>query len=387
MELSWLIERIKNPKKVQAGDERQLREFILKYPYFSYPYLLLGKALKVQEHPAFDELLPLIALHAHNRGLLFDLVHEVEAEASHRRLSEVEGTETDANLVKVEVEAEVEASHRRLSEVEGTETDANLVKVEVEAEEIVEEGQRDISIGRFSIDFNEVEKEEETETFVSDASIPEIPFGLGDELDEDLLESQEEVESDEPVDLVPEFSSVLGDEMEEDFLESQEVAELVEPVDLTPELSSVLGDEIAEEREPEVVTDKEPLPKEESQKNEFTAWLEKLQPLSEVGKVEPTKKPSESLADTLEKSLIDKFIATNPSVSRVKETFFNPEAKARESERLDDSLITETLAGIYAKQGKFERAIEAYQKLQLKFPDKSNYFAALIEEIKLKANN
>ncbi len=48
----------------------------------------------------------------------------------------------------------------------------------------------------------------------------------------------------------------------------------------------------------------------------------------------------------------------------------------------DGSLATETLAQIYRSQGLKNKAIETYRKLSLKYPEKSVYFAALIDEIK-----
>jgi hypothetical protein len=44
--------------------------------------------------------------------------------------------------------------------------------------------------------------------------------------------------------------------------------------------------------------------------------------------------------------------------------------------------VTETLVNIYIKQKLYKEAIEAYEKLVLKFPEKSSYFASRIEEIK-----
>ena len=44
-------------------------------------------------------------------------------------------------------------------------------------------------------------------------------------------------------------------------------------------------------------------------------------------------------------------------------------------------LCTETLAGIYAEQGYLDEAKQIYAKLSLRYPEKSVYFAALIEKL------
>ena len=48
---------------------------------------------------------------------------------------------------------------------------------------------------------------------------------------------------------------------------------------------------------------------------------------------------------------------------------------------VDDFFCTETLARIYADQGRNEEAKRIYSKLLLKFPEKNAYFAALIEKL------
>lgn len=45
-------------------------------------------------------------------------------------------------------------------------------------------------------------------------------------------------------------------------------------------------------------------------------------------------------------------------------------------------LATETLAKIMLKQGKIKQALAVYEELRLKYPEKSDYFAALIEDLK-----
>mgnify|MGYP001766189725 FL=1 len=101
---------------------------------------------------------------------------------------------------------------------------------------------------------------------------------------------------------------------------------------------------------------------------------------------------SEKQPDIAGNSLIDKFLKSGNTSLKSKisndetvENHLNPEEKsAIES----DDLITETLAAIYLRQKKYEKAQKAYEKLSLKYPEKSIYFASQIKEIeKLKNNN
>ena len=85
--------------------------------------------------------------------------------------------------------------------------------------------------------------------------------------------------------------------------------------------------------------------------------------------------------------IIDKFIAENPSISRPKQEFFNPISAAQESVIDQENIVRETLAMIYEKQGYFEKAISIYEKLKLKYPEKSIIFAGQINALKNKLNN
>jgi len=117
--------------------------------------------------------------------------------------------------------------------------------------------------------------------------------------------------------------------------------------------------------------------------DELMAIIEKK--ISELEKEKSEAKKEEKKLSKAE--IIDKFIAENPSISRPKQEFFNPISAAQESVIDQENIVSETLAIIYEKQGYFEKAISIYEKLKLKYPEKSIIFAGQINALKNKLNN
>ncbi len=100
-----------------------------------------------------------------------------------------------------------------------------------------------------------------------------------------------------------------------------------------------------------------------------------VKPIAEKDKIEKKAK---------QQSIIDKIIEVNPSTIRLdpNQRFFAADTKAKESLIENEELVTETLAKIYALQGNISKAVRAYEILSLKFPQKSAYFATLIQNLK-----
>ena len=86
-------------------------------------------------------------------------------------------------------------------------------------------------------------------------------------------------------------------------------------------------------------------------------------------------------------TLIDNFIKTDPRIKMDEADKFEYEDISVSSIKEDDNLFTETLANIYIKQGNYTKAIFAFEKLILKYPEKKAYFASQIEKIRSKINN
>jgi hypothetical protein len=115
------------------------------------------------------------------------------------------------------------------------------------------------------------------------------------------------------------------------------------------------------------------------------AESENDKPLSELAKElrKLAVKKGNTPQEQPKEDLIDRFIRENPTIQprgthlRQSDEISSPEEEHKDT----DEFITETLARIYLKQGFYQKAIKAFQRLSLKYPEKSVYFARQIEEI------
>ena len=89
------------------------------------------------------------------------------------------------------------------------------------------------------------------------------------------------------------------------------------------------------------------------------------------------------LAEQGAAALIDAFLAKGDvRIGPVRDSLETTEEWAAQGLVEDPSLVTETMAKLYAQQGQIGRARKAYKLLALKYPEKSVYFAAQLKKLR-----
>lgn len=94
--------------------------------------------------------------------------------------------------------------------------------------------------------------------------------------------------------------------------------------------------------------------------------------------------PSAEIKDAKGAEIIERFLKEDPTIRPPKPEQIDNENKAKKSAEDNYDLVSETLAKIYIEQMLYHKAIDTYKKLSLKYPEKSRYFADLIQSIEKK---
>jgi hypothetical protein len=109
----------------------------------------------------------------------------------------------------------------------------------------------------------------------------------------------------------------------------------------------------------------------------FTRWFGHL---DQKKPVQEEKQAGERISQ--ENELIDAFLKAQPKILPDRSKSGEQEDISEAFIRQGEQLMTETLAQIYFRQGYYLKAIHVYEKLSLKFPEKSSYFATQINKIR-----
>ncbi len=125
----------------------------------------------------------------------------------------------------------------------------------------------------------------------------------------------------------------------------------------------------------------------------FSAWLKLMRHSTTNNNSQVKPKPDDGTPSDkgVKKDLIDSFLKggakSRIKVSDVHSKGFDNLDISVKSLQDNDDLMTETLANIYIRQNHFSKAIEIFERLCLKYPEKNIYFAGRIKELEVQINN
>lgn len=324
-ELTYLLNK---PESVNpdhiAGFDKILNEF----PYFQSARILELKLLHKQDNFKYNTALKLAAAYTTDRSILFDFIT------------------TDAFLNKNKSFL-ADKNAQQPIEIDLTEEIASQVNSDA-IEKITSENVIDTTINEMEINVNDFEV-----------------------VQPNTLENS----------ILASINSASQQQMKEEDVKEEVIIEVAK------EKISWLED-IVEAEEEKIIS----FGKDET--HSFQEWLQlaNMKPIEREENndaniiEEKTDNSNNEISPTSKMDLINKFIETNPKIPAPKDNVPAPSYTYKS----DDTsyLMTETLAKIYLEQKKYSKAIQAYEILILKYPEKSSLFADRILDIKeLQQNN
>ena len=178
--------------------------------------------------------------------------------------------------------------------------------------------------------------------------------------------------------------------IDSEVIDSQEKQEIKDTLEASI-LTSIKEANAEETTEIKIAAEKleigKPLDFKTNEQHSFQEWLQ-LSRIQPIVREKESVTTSVTLNETQKKKLelIDKFIETNPKIPAVKQG--TSTSTAFDLNKEDHSmLMTETLAKVYLEQKKYQKAIQAYEILILKYPEKISFFADRISDIKILQQN
>ncbi|RZJ31512.1 MAG: hypothetical protein EOO48_01860 [Flavobacterium sp.] len=376
---------LNQPAAINDRQTESLEKIVAEFPYFQSARALRLKGLYNQNSFQYNFALKVAAAYTTDRSVLFDFITSDTFTAIHKGLYD-----------------------QKLAELHDMDVEASEIVIEQEQAEAPKVDLVEASI------LTSIKESESPYSEQSD--VEEVAFDLQEEPETEAEPIIDEIIPASEIELISEIPSIDAfEEIEFVPVESLQTTE-IEPADKTEETAPAdeaveTTDEITETSgpiEPEVQTPEEklhigePLAFSKTETHSFQEWLQlsKLQPIhrdekkAETEAVKANEVSAEPTAEIIEddvdpkfkkNAIIDRFIETNPKIPKMKpdaEPVASPELK-----EVHSSLMTETLARVYLEQKKYQKAIQAYEILILKYPEKSSFFADRISEIKSLQQN
>lgn len=363
------------PNSCTERDIESLEALMLKFPFYSTPFVILAKVYHDQQNYKASEILKKASLRVFDRAELYNYIHSDNSSGTDLEII-VNGNETipqehdsdlpednhnNSNIERIDNIQPMEDASLSIEVLEIPEypkVDSLTVEQESDNKIVFEKPDEQIEENEERVDTTDINKEINPENILEKAPfLSEI---------EATNKTEPEIHSESITNEIEKETKVNNDLVQSN-IEQSSTDNSNTPVNFFDWISKIDSSEPEEIKTSLHILD--------------TLGTEEIQLINTLPN---NKSKGFSLPANEAIDLIDEFIRKSPQISRPKKEFFKAEKVAQKSLELSNEIVTETLAAIYAKQGHWEQAITAYQKLSLKFPQKQTYFAAIIEELKTK---
>lgn len=361
-----------------------LEDMVKRYPYLHQAQVLLAKRYYLENHPNYDRQLEKAATYTQDRQLFYELFSNDSssswpAEADwdvavslHDELYSGE-TEVAAETQDTITEDTLPASPLPVD------VSATLPLIEETMGEVIETAEMTPSV------FDEPVKSLVSETIEPEKTPEHAAAGI-EENSSPVFDSTEVISEASTEEVIPPLTEELQTIGEEIITTEPEE-------ELSQQLTALEQEEMAVEQ-PSAFSVEEP--------HTFSEWLKAFAPESEepVVQIEPAEKQEEEVREDELEQVIQENITSGyvhelveeqihhtkgleeyikEQIGKRKKPAFQPASNDNE---IDPAFVTETMAGVYEMQKKYAKAIRAYELLTLKYPEKSDLFAARINYLK-----
>ena len=409
-----LIQLLQTKGSNSAPLEQVLEKELNAHPYFTAVRLLRLKALQESQSLSFDAELKRTAVHIYDRQQLFEWVSMpvARSDRSFEEAVQEETADAGAGSETQEVLESVQASEE-IEEESATEQIEQEAKEEFSAEtkpaEEEKEDKADIAQEHTSSDQQEHPVAQGEEAVEESTSIEETPEEAEEQavaasVDNTLSSETEAARQELPEDIVdpaaaarkrvedllaahkkrkeqkdddpPSEAKSERQKAEETIVPQVEAKAEDQPGRPSSEESKAVEEEAIQPEHTKPASEDSGQAKNDKQadtgSSSFSDWLSSLP--SEQKRTERKKEQIE---------LVDQFLKETPRFQPKKGgTAEQTPNIASESVQDRSEFMTETLAKLYIEQGHMEKAIEAYDILRLRFPEKSSFFAGRIRALK-----
>lgn len=399
---------LSNLEALQLVEIQELEELCAKFPYFqSLRFLLVKKHIQVNSN-SYEHPLNMAATYATNRKFLYDFLYEFQSP-----LLDDGEEEADADNAPQDIDFEIitdkEDEIPNFSYVEEDDLEPDYEEEEEDNHFIIND-EREEDDDDLSPDWSDEELEEEHA--ISDDFSPQAP-SIEEDVDQRVQNILNQISPDDTdrklEDAIFRIRNMkLGNASKPNnqrtpLTEEQKIfkfhSELEELEDGGLETQDLLGDYPEKIIEEASFTFLDSDPSEDELEETENTQIEQLRAAMRRKYVERLRKSVEAYFDLeqeTQKEVKDSsFLEDIPNDMSFKEwmkslrkTVNEPIVEPETVEELvehsldeDDDLMSEALAELLASQGNKERAIEMYEDLIIKFPEKKTFFALKIKDL------